>query len=93
MPTVKSALESLIAKVLDDPQSVAGSLFREVLQAGLQDLIDAQATVEIGARRYERSQERTTRRNGHRPKTVATRREMLRWLSRSCVRDRFIPRY
>ncbi|PIN50893.1 IS256 family transposase [Trueperella pyogenes] len=72
MPTVKSALESLIAKVLDDPQSVAGSLFREVLQAGLQDLIDAQATVEIGARRYERSQERTTRRNGHRPKTVAT---------------------
>ena len=43
-----------------------------MLQAGLQDLVNAEATVKIGADRYERSPERTTRRNGTRPKSLAT---------------------
>src|SRR3546814_5487101 len=41
-------------------------------QAGLQYLIDAEATVKIGAALHERTPERITRRNGTRPKTLAT---------------------
>ena len=44
----------------------------EVLRAGLQALIEAEATATIGAGRYERSADRTTVRNGHRPKTIST---------------------
>lgn len=51
-----------------DPASV----FAELIRAGLQALIDAEATGVLGAGRYERSAERTTYRNGTRPKTVAT---------------------
>ena len=45
---------------------------RRLLQAGLQDLVDAEATAVIGAGRYERTQDRRTRRNGRRPKRLAT---------------------
>ena len=45
-------------------------LFRRLLQAGLQDLIEAEATVKIGANRYERSPVRTTRRHGTRAKRL-----------------------
>ena len=45
---------------------------RRLLQAGLQDLVDAEATAVIGAGRYERTQDRRTRRNGRRPKKLAT---------------------
>ena len=41
-------------------------------RAGLQDLVDAEAAAVIGAQRYERTPERTNRRNGKRLKTVAT---------------------
>lgn len=47
-------------------------MFRKLLQAGLQDLIDTEATATIGAGRYERSETRLTRRNGTRSKRVAT---------------------
>jgi putative transposase len=36
-------------------------------------LIEAQATQAIGAARYERSEERVTERNGHRPRTLTTK--------------------
>ena len=38
----------------------------------MQDLVDAEAAAVIGAQRYERTPERTNRRNGKRLKTVAT---------------------
>ncbi|WP_420835738.1 transposase [Actinomyces ruminis] len=47
-------------------------VFRRLLQAGLQDLVDAEASAVIGADRYERTQERRTRRNGTRAKKLAT---------------------
>jgi hypothetical protein len=50
----------------------AGAVFAELIRAGLQTLIEAEATEKIGAGRYQRCQARTTERNGHRPKTVAT---------------------
>lgn len=43
-----------------------------MLQAGLQDLTNAEATARIGAAPHERIPERATRRNGTRPKTLAT---------------------
>jgi transposase-like protein len=51
-----------------DPASV----FTELIRAGLQALIDAEATQVLGAGRYERTGERTNYRNGTRLKTVAT---------------------
>ncbi len=49
-----------------------GSMFAELIRTGLQSLIEAEAAHQIGADRYQRSQQRTTVRNGHRPKTVST---------------------
>lgn len=50
----------------------SGAVFAELIRAGLQALIDAEATQALGAGRYERSEARTTHRNGTRPKTVST---------------------
>lgn len=49
-----------------------GALFAELIRAGLQALIEAEATEKIGAGRYQRSEDRGTHRNGHRSKTVST---------------------
>jgi transposase-like protein len=45
---------------------------RSLLRAALQDLIEAEAAAQIGAGRYERSADRSTHRNGHRAKVLAT---------------------
>lgn len=50
----------------------AGAVFAELIRAGLQQFIEAEATAAIGACRYQRSDGRGTYRNGHRPKTVST---------------------
>ncbi len=50
----------------------AGAVFAELIRAGLQALIEAEATETIGAGRYHRTDGRATHRNGHRPKTVST---------------------
>jgi putative transposase len=49
-----------------------GSVFAELIRAGLQALIDAEAMAALGAGHYERTAERMNYRNGTRPKTVAT---------------------
>ncbi|NLE82707.1 MAG: IS256 family transposase [Rhodococcus sp.] len=48
------------------------NVFAELIRTGLQALIEAEATEKLGAGRYERTDTRTTHRNGHRTKTVAT---------------------
>ena len=70
--TNQSAVSTLIREVLADPDLAHDDVFRRLLQAGLQDLVDAEAAAVIGAGRYERTPHRTNRRNGTRPKTVAT---------------------
>jgi transposase-like protein len=45
---------------------------RTSLEWVLQQLIEAEATAAIGADRYERSAERSTQRNGHRPRLLST---------------------
>lgn len=72
MPKNQSAVSALIGEVLSDPDLAHDDVFRRMLQAGLQDLIDAEAAAVIGAGPYERTELRTTRRNGKRAKTVAT---------------------
>ena len=64
MTQYQSALSTLIGEVLTDPDLAHQDVFRRMLQAGLQDLINAEATVKIGAAPHERTPERTTRRNG-----------------------------
>jgi transposase-like protein len=50
----------------------AGAVFAELIRAGLQALIEAEATEAIGAGRYQRSDGRAAHRNGHRAETVST---------------------
>lgn len=88
MTHYQSALSILIGEVLADPDLAHQEVFRRMLHAGLQDLIDAEATAKIGAARYERTPERNTRRNGTRPKTLATPAGEVDRRSRSCGRDR-----
>ena len=45
---------------------------RTSLEWILQQLIEAEATAVIGAERHERTESRTTQRNGHRPKLIST---------------------
>lgn len=47
-------------------------MFAEAIRAGLQAMIEAEATEAIGADRYQRSGGRTVHRNGRRPKAVST---------------------
>ena len=72
MPSHQSAVSTLIREVLADPDLAHDDVFRRLLQAGLQDLVDAEAAAVIGAGRHERTPHRTNRRNGKRLKTVAT---------------------
>ncbi len=54
----QSALTTLISEVLADPDLAHSDVFRGMLQAGLQDLVDAEATARIGAAPHERTPER-----------------------------------
>ena len=72
MPSDQPAVSMLSQEVLSDPDPAHDDVFRRLLRAGLQDMIDAEATAVIGAGHYERTSGRTNRRNGKRPKTLAT---------------------
>lgn len=65
--------QSDLAALLDAFRAGEGvSLVRDAVRLVMQELIEAEATEVIGAGRYERSQARTTERNGHRPRLLAT---------------------
>lgn len=66
--------ESALSELLDALHAGDGvDLVRELAQWALQELIEAQATQQIGAGRYERSDERVTERNGHRHRLLTTK--------------------
>ena len=52
MPSHQSAVSTLIREVLADPDLAHDDVFRRLLQAGLQDLVDAEAAAVIGAGRH-----------------------------------------
>ena len=69
----KSALRGLIEELLAVGGQVDhGDAMRRLLEAGLQELIEAEVSAVIGAGRYERTSERSTHRNGVQAKQLAT---------------------
>ena len=65
--------QSALSELLDAFRAGDGvDLIRESVRMVMQELIEAEATELIGAARYERTEGRTTERNGTRPKLVAT---------------------
>ncbi|MGE0304492.1 MAG: IS256 family transposase [Acidimicrobiia bacterium] len=71
MTTHEFALSDLAARLLGTDATLATSL-RDILTAALQELIETELTSTIRAEHGERSPERVTQRNGHRPKLVST---------------------
>jgi putative transposase len=65
--------ESALSELLDAFRAGDGvDLVRDAVQMVLQELIELEATEVIGAARYERAEGRTTERNGHRRRLLAT---------------------
>ena len=75
---------ALLAQLDALKSAEVGAVFAELIRAGLQALIEAEATEKIGAGRYQRSEDRGTHRNGHRAKTVSTTSGTSRSRSPSC---------
>ena len=71
MATNEFALSDLAARLLGTDATLATSL-RDILTAALQELIEMELTSTIRAEHGERSPERVTQRNGHRPKLIST---------------------
>ena len=66
--------ESAVSDLLDALRVGEGTdLVRELAQWALQQLIEAEATEKIGADPWERSGDRVTHRNGHRPRVLSTK--------------------
>jgi len=66
--------ESAINELLNVVDTGDGTdLIRDLLRWLVQELIEAEAAAVIGADRYERSGERLTHRNGHRPRVWSTK--------------------
>jgi putative transposase len=65
--------ESALSELLDAFRAGDGvDLVRDAVRLVLQELIEVEAAEVIGAARYERSESRTTDRNGSRPRLLAT---------------------
>ncbi len=65
--------QSVVSELLDAFRAGEGvDLIRDAVQLVLQELIEVEATEQIGAGRYERSDTRVTERNGSRPRLLAT---------------------
>src|SRR5688572_9379413 len=65
--------QSAVSDLLDAFRAGDGvDLIRDAVQLVLQELIEVEAIEVIGADRYERSENRVTDRNGHRPRLLAT---------------------
>ena len=65
--------QSALSELLDAFRAGEGvDLIRESVRMVMQELIETEATEQIGAGRYERTEARTTERNGARSRLVAT---------------------
>jgi transposase-like protein len=66
--------QSAVSELLDAFRTGEGvDLIRESVRMVMQELIEAEATEKIGADRYQRTDTRTTERNGSRDRLLATR--------------------
>ena len=65
--------QSVLSELLDVFRAGEGvDLIRDAVQLVLQELIEVEATEQIGAARYERTDTRVTERNGSRPRLLTT---------------------
>ncbi|HET7734583.1 MAG TPA: IS256 family transposase [Nocardioidaceae bacterium] len=65
--------QSALSELLEAFRTGDGvDLIRDSVRVALQELIELEATERIGAAPYERTQDRVTERNGHRPRTLTT---------------------
>ena len=65
--------QSVLSELLDAFRAGEGvDLVRDAVRLVMQELIEVEATEQIGAERYERSDTRVTERNGARPRLLAT---------------------
>jgi transposase-like protein len=65
--------QSVLSELLDAFRAGEGvDLVRDAVRLVMQELIEVEATEQIGAARYERSEARITERNGSRPRLLAT---------------------
>ena len=65
--------QSAVSELLEAFRAGDGvDLIRESVRMVMQELIEAEASEHIGAARYERTEARTTERNGSRPRLLAT---------------------
>jgi transposase-like protein len=65
--------QSVASELLEAFRAGEGvDLIRESVRTVMQELIETEATEQIGAGRYERTETRTTQRNGSRPRLLAT---------------------
>ena len=62
-------LTAVAASLVDN---TTRTVFRDVLERALQDLIEVELTERIGAAPHERTDTRTGQRNGHRPRLLST---------------------
>lgn len=66
--------QSALSEILEAFRAGDGvDLIRDAVRVALQELIEFEATEHIGAAPYERSQDRTVERNGHRPRMLTTK--------------------
>ncbi|GAB3868119.1 IS256-like element IS1553 family transposase [Nocardioides maradonensis] len=66
--------QSALSELLDAFRTGDGvDLIRESVRVALQELIEIEATERIGAAPYERTPDRVTDRNGHRPRMLTTK--------------------
>ena len=65
--------QSALSELLDAFRAGDGvDLIRDAVRLVMQELIEVEATEQIGAARYERTDTRVTERNGRRPRLLAT---------------------
>ena len=66
--------QSALSELLEAFRAGEGvDLIRDSVRVALQELINLEATERIGAAPYERSDDRTAERNGHRPRVLTTK--------------------
>ncbi len=66
--------QSALSEILEAFRAGDGvDLIRDSVRVALQELIELEATEHIGAAPYERSEDRTVERNGHRPRMLTTK--------------------
>ena len=72
--TPMALTQSVLSELLDAFRAGEGvDLVRDAVRLVMQELIEVEAAETIGAQRYERTETRTTERNGSRPRLLATR--------------------